>query len=169
MVRHVRTSRSPLIAAPVPLHRVCFISRTGRVAGGPPDCAFLTIGGRGDDAWTTLVCNWLCSLMVYGMLLGLSECWPARTVVTPEPAFPGRSTVTRTVAAADGTVRWRRPRQSPWVDRHPLFSKPRDYWDTSGDNKIVKAAAATFVGVPVGMYGEVKQIIVGAPPGSPRY
>ena len=47
-----------------------------------------------------------------------------------------------------------------WVDRHPLFSKPRDYWDTSGDNKVVKAAAATFVGVPVGMYGEVKQIIV---------
>ena len=50
------------------------------------------------------------------------------------------------------------------VDRHPLFSKPRDYWETSGDNKVVKAAAATFVGVPVGIYGEFKQIIVGAPP-----
>jgi hypothetical protein len=50
------------------------------------------------------------------------------------------------------------------VDRHPLFSKPRDYWETSGDNKVVKAAAATFVGVPVGIFGEVKQIIVGAPP-----
>jgi hypothetical protein len=54
------------------------------------------------------------------------------------------------------------------VDRHPLFSKPRDYWETSGDNKVVKAAAATFVGVPVGIYGEFKQIIVGAPP-EPRY
>ena len=34
---------------------------------------------------------------------------------------------------------------------------------TSGDNKVVKAAAATFVGVPAGLYGEVKQIIVGRP------
>ncbi len=60
----------------------------------------------------------------------------------------------------------RRPRRgrSRFVDRHPLFSKPRQYWETSGDNKIVKAAAATFIGVPVGFAGEVKQIFVGAPP-----
>jgi hypothetical protein len=49
------------------------------------------------------------------------------------------------------------------VDRHPLFSKPRDYWESSGDNKIVKAAAATFIGVPAGFFGEMKQIVVGAP------
>ncbi len=51
-----------------------------------------------------------------------------------------------------------------FADRHPLFTKPRQYWETSGDNKIVKAAAATFIGVPAGVVGEVKQIFVGAPP-----
>ena len=52
---------------------------------------------------------------------------------------------------------------SAYVDRHPLFSKPRQYWDNSGDNKIVKAAAATFIGVPAGFVGEMKQIVVGVP------
>ena len=51
-----------------------------------------------------------------------------------------------------------------YVDRHPMLSKPRDYWENAGDNKIVKAGAATFIGVPVGIYGELKQIVVGAPP-----
>ncbi len=53
-----------------------------------------------------------------------------------------------------------------YVDRHPLFSKPRQYWESSGDNKIVKTAAATFVGVPAGIYGELKQIVVGTTPTS---
>jgi hypothetical protein len=52
-----------------------------------------------------------------------------------------------------------------YVDRHPLFSKPREYYENSTSNSsIVRAATATFVGVPVGLYGEVKQIFVGAPP-----
>jgi hypothetical protein len=52
-----------------------------------------------------------------------------------------------------------------YVDRHPLLSKPREYYENStSNNKIARAAAATFVGVPVGIYGEVKQIFVGAPP-----
>jgi hypothetical protein len=55
-----------------------------------------------------------------------------------------------------------------FVDRHPLFYKPREYWQTSGDRKIVKAAAATFIGVPAGFVGEFRQIIVGGPP-APRY
>ena len=67
---------------------------------------------------------------------------------------------------------WRRTRTpvrtTGVVDRHPLLSKPRDYWESSGDNKVVKAAAATFVGVPAGIYGEVKQIFVGVPP-EPKY
>ena len=49
-----------------------------------------------------------------------------------------------------------------WVDRHPLFSKPRDYYETSGDNKVVKAAAATVIGIPAGIFGELRQIVVGA-------
>ncbi len=79
------------------------------------------------------------------------------TVVSPEPAL------------ADGPVSEKTIEATPvktvgFADRHPLFTKPREYWETSGNNKIVKAAAATFIGVPAGFVGEVKQIIVGAPP-----
>jgi hypothetical protein len=83
----------------------------------------------------------------------------ASTVVSPEPPL----------ANADGAVSEKTIEATPvktvgFADRHPLFTKPREYWDTSGNNKIVKAAAATFIGVPAGLVGEVKQIIVGAPP-----
>jgi hypothetical protein len=50
-----------------------------------------------------------------------------------------------------------------WVDRHPLFSKPRDYYESSGNNKVVKTAAATVIGIPAGIVGELRQIVVGAP------
>jgi hypothetical protein len=81
-----------------------------------------------------------------------------RTAAAPEPALSG-------ALDPGGTLAESRPaRTVTYVDRHPLFSKPRDYWESSGDNKIVKAAAATFVGVPVGIFGEVKQIVVGTPP-----
>ncbi len=60
------------------------------------------------------------------------------------------------------------PRTASFADRHPLFYKPREYWDTSGNNTIVKVAAATFVGVPAGILGEMRQIIVGSP-ATPRY
>jgi hypothetical protein len=93
-----------------------------------------------------------------GMTAGCSSSGPRRSVVTPEPALSG------TTDADNATA----PKTVSWVDRHPLFSKPRDYWESSGDNKIVKAAAATFVGVPSGMYNEVKQILVGVPQ-EPRY
>ncbi len=91
------------------------------------------------------------------MAAGCSSSGPRRSVVTAEPPLAG---TTDADAAAPKTV--------GWVDRHPLLSKPRDYWEKSGDNKIVKAAAATFVGVPSGMYNEVKQILVGVPQ-EPRY
>ena len=54
-------------------------------------------------------------------------------------------------------------RKVTWVDRHPIFSKPRDYYESSGNNTIVKTAAAAVVGVPVGLFGEVRQIGVGVP------
>ncbi|MFI5459161.1 MAG: hypothetical protein ACHRXM_27345 [Isosphaerales bacterium] len=86
--------------------------------------------------------------------------------MTPEPSLSGA--VDRDAAVADGAATATPAKTVSWVDRHPMFSKPRDYWETSGENKVVKAAAATFVGVPVGLYGEVKQIIVGTPT-EPRY
>ncbi len=76
----------------------------------------------------------------------------------PEPGLSGTTDPNGTVAEAPA------PKTVSYVDRHPLLSKPRDYWDSSGDNKIVKTAAATFVGVPVGIYSELKQIVVGTPP-----
>src|SRR5262245_61248019 len=41
-----------------------------------------------------------------------------------------------------------------FVDRHPLFSKPRDFYMNSGENKLVKAGAATVIGIPAGVLGE---------------
>jgi hypothetical protein len=110
--------------------------------------------------------RWLAIVVLvtlYGMSSGCQSPGPRRTVVTPEPGLAGPVDSEGTVAA-DGTRQVAPAKTVGWVERHPLFSKPRDYWETSGDNKVVKAAAATFVGVPVGFYGEVKQIIVGAPP-----
>ncbi len=59
-------------------------------------------------------------------------------------------------------------RTAGYVDRHPILSKPREYWDSSGENKVVKAAAATFIGVPAGVLGEMRQIVVGTP-SEPKY
>jgi hypothetical protein len=101
-------------------------------------------------------------ITIYGMTLGCQSAGPKRPTVTTEPGLASSVDSDGTIAA-DGTRQIAPGKTVTWVDRHPLFSKPRDYWDTSGDNKIVKAAAATFVGVPAGMYGEVKQIIVGTP------
>ncbi len=49
------------------------------------------------------------------------------------------------------------------VDRHPLLYKPREIYNSAGNNKIVKVAGATIVGVPMGIAGEIRQIIVGTP------
>ena len=50
-----------------------------------------------------------------------------------------------------------------WVDRHPLFSKPREYYEKTDNNGLVKTAAATVIGVPAGIVGEIKQIVTGTP------
>ena len=85
-----------------------------------------------------------------------------RSTSAPEPGLSGTTDPNGAVAEAPA------PKTISYVDRHPLFSKPRDYYESSGDNKIVKTAAATFVGVPVGIYRELKQIVVGAPPETTR-
>jgi hypothetical protein len=105
-------------------------------------------------------------LIVPAICAGCQGIGHPKTVVSPEPSLSGAIESDTTVA--DGTHTVAPIKTITVVDRHPLFSKPRDYWESSGDNKVVKAAAATFVGVPVGIYGEFKQIIVGAPP-EPKY
>ena len=82
-----------------------------------------------------------------------------RTLASTEPALstvPGESEGTVVAKPVPGTV--------TVVDRHPLFSKPRQYYESTGNNKVTKTAAAAFIGVPAGIYGELKQIVVGAPP-----
>jgi hypothetical protein len=109
--------------------------------------------------------RWIGSAFLFiavGMNSGCQSAGRPRTVVTPAPSVSG------TVDDDGSRVGTTPVRDVTWVDRHPLFFKPREYWDTSGDNKVVKAAAATLVGVPVGIYGEVKQIIVGTPT-EPKY
>jgi hypothetical protein len=105
--------------------------------------------------------RWLAAVVVGTVAATIAGCQGTgskRTAAAPEPALSG-------ALDSGGTLAESRPAKTiTYVDRHPLFSKPREYWDSSGDNKIVKAAAATFVGVPVGLFGEVKQIVVGAPP-----
>lgn len=105
-------------------------------------------------------------LIILGTCAGCQSAGHPRTVVSPEPSLSG--TVDGDTTVADGSRAVAPVKTTTVVDRHPLFSKPRDYWESAGDNKVVKAAAATFVGVPVGIYGEFKQIIVGTPP-EPRY
>jgi len=97
-----------------------------------------------------------------GLSCGCQSAGPKRTVISAEPGLTSSSEPEK--ATANGTIEGTPVKTVGFSDRHPLFTKPREYWDTSGDNRIVKAAAATFIGVPVGFVGEVRQIIVGAPP-----
>jgi hypothetical protein len=84
----------------------------------------------------------------------------------------------RTLASADPALSPRVEGETPmvvespsspsvaFVGRHPMLYKPREYYDNTSSNKVVKTAAAVVVGVPVGIFDELKQIVVGAPPAS---
>lgn len=104
--------------------------------------------------------RFVCLLSV-ALVLSIAGCRSSgapRRVVTTEPTLDG-------LDADDMALLGTPPvREMTYVDRHPILSKPRDYWETSGDNKIVKAAAATFIGVPAGVVGEIRQIVTGSPP-----
>jgi hypothetical protein len=59
------------------------------------------------------------------------------------------------------------PSSDGWAERHPLVMKPKQYYDNTQGNKFVKGAAATVIGVPAGLLGEMKQIVVGRAPNRP--
>jgi hypothetical protein len=99
-------------------------------------------------------------LVAAGGMAGCQSAAPRRTAAA-EPGLNDPGTAVVNAAPPAGT-------QVTWVDRHPLFYKPRDYYESSGDNTIVKAAAATIIGVPVGVFGEIKQVVTGSPT-SPRF
>jgi len=101
--------------------------------------------------------RWLAlAVSTAGLAAGCHSGPSSRTLASTEPSLTTPESGT-TVAAAPPA------RTVTWVDRHPLFSKPRDYYESSGNNTIVKTAAATVVGIPAGIFGELKQIVVGAP------
>lgn len=103
------------------------------------------------------------ALLALTLLSGCHNSGSRRSLVPSEPALAP-------TADSGGTSIVTTPptKSVTFVDRHPLFSKPRQYYESSGDNKIVKTAAATVVGVPAGIVGELKQIVVGAPV-EPKY
>ena len=106
---------------------------------------------------------------VLGVILALAVgsgggCQSAgqRRVALAEPGLSGSVEGGSTLAATPPTT-------VTWVDRHPLFSKPRDMYETTNSNKVVKTAAAAVVGVPVGLFGELRQIVTGNPNGGAKY
>ena len=103
--------------------------------------------------------KWAVPVLAAALLLpGCQGTQSGRSVTSGEPPLAP-------VADADGTTITTAPpaKSVTFVDRHPMLYKPRDYWDNAGDNKVVKATAATVVGIPAGIVGELKQIVVGAP------
>jgi hypothetical protein len=110
---------------------------------------------------------WMGCLLLSGLILaGMPGCQSGaptqrRVAAKPEPALSASGDPGGIVVSTPP------PAQVTFVDRHPLFSKPRDYYETSGNNTLVKVAGATLVGIPVGIVGELRQIVVGQPP-TPR-
>lgn len=97
------------------------------------------------------------SLTVLGMIGCQSPS--RRRIASAEPAL-----ITSDPSANVTVVDPSAPVQtSSVIDRHPLLNRPKQYYDTTKSNKLVKTAAATFVGVPAGLFGELKQIVVGVP------
>ena len=81
-----------------------------------------------------------------------------------EPALStGPTTSDTVVVEPSSSPRVGTTQSVSFVDRHPLLRKPQQYYDNTNSNKVVKTAAAAFVGVPVGFVGEIKQIVVGTP------
>jgi hypothetical protein len=103
------------------------------------------------------------SLLLILAAVGLTGCQTGpskQTLAASEPAL------SPPVEGGTSVVAVPSPRTVTFVDRHPLFSKPRDYYESSGNNAVVKTAAAVVVGVPVGFVGEIRQIVVGTPAAS---
>jgi hypothetical protein len=94
-------------------------------------------------------------------LTGCQSSRSSRKVAMPEPPLEGAGVV----ASNDGQAVASLPPERPasFADRHPLFYKPRDYYDTTTGNRLSKTAAAAVIGVPAGIVGELRQIVAGRP------
>lgn len=118
----------------------------------------------------SLMCRLAMAAITVATFTGCQGGPSRRTLASAEPALsppqePGTTIAEGPTAIASAPASARNP---TFVDRHPLFSRPREYYESAGSNKVVKTAAAVVVGVPAGIFGELRQIVVGAPP-QPRY
>ena len=80
-------------------------------------------------------------------------------VVDNRPIIEGASSV----SGSGSTVVVNKPVGSKFIDRHPIFYTPGEYYSTSDGNMVVRGARATFIGVPAGFVGEFKQAFKGVP------
>ena len=101
-----------------------------------------------------------CSGSPRRKVFGSSVMNPEEPVLNSKSITPGSETLTPETtdietlspATAEG-----------FVDRHPLLRKPQQYFNNTNSNRAVKTAAAAFVGVPAGIVGELRQIVIGSP------
>lgn len=78
-------------------------------------------------------------------------------VANNQPVIAGASSIDQAYAV-DKPIAGTR-----FVDRHPMFYKPGEYYTTTDGNLVVRGARATFIGVPAGIVGEFKQAFRGVP------
>jgi hypothetical protein len=78
-------------------------------------------------------------------------------VTNNQPTIAGASSVDQAYVVDKPIVGTR------FVDRHPMFYKPGEYYTTTDGNVVVRGMRATFIGVPAGIFGEFKQAFRGVP------
>jgi hypothetical protein len=82
--------------------------------------------------------------------------------VNNRPVIEGGSSITGDMGS--GSIVVNKPvAGTGFVDRHPFLYKPGEYYTTSDGNVVVKGFRATFIGIPAGIVGEVKQAFKGVP------
>lgn len=90
---------------------------------------------------------------------GCASMHKKKTVVSEPPMLGDASGIEGSTIVQAPEVR-----PATIADRHPLLTRPREYYDSTNGNKLTRTAAATVIGVPSGIGAEIKQIIVGQPP-----
>ncbi len=100
------------------------------------------------------------AILALALAAGCASSRPKRTVNSEPPLIVGD------VSGTGGTAVVEAPqaRAVTAADRHPLLSRPREYYDTTNGSKLTRTAAAAVIGVPSGIGAEIKQIIVGQAP-----
>ena len=88
---------------------------------------------------------------------GCSSSPTRRIAAKPEPPLLDGGEGSATIVQAPPSTK------ITFADRHPLFSRPKQYYDSTNSNAVAKTARATFIGVPSGIIGEFKQIVAGQP------